>query len=299
MENASNIDRVKKLLDAQVISLRNLEQSTGYSRTAISQFFSGSYKGDRDRVQQAIERWYMEYERRHSLAETSIFKNIQLVLELTWQNMELAVVYGNAGIGKTVSCEYYADEHPDDVVYVKMDRTLTAIDLLNVIMEGLGESTQMGSLFEKKRQILKSLRMRNKMLLIDEADLLNVKQLEILRAIYDDGNCAMVLIGLERIIVLMTRGETLRENLAQLYSRVGFKRHVLKPTPEDIRIIARRRGIALSAPAINQLQEWINDKGQLRILDKILSRSEELAQAENHEFEESYLKQAYGLLLGA
>jgi len=292
------IEKVRELLKKEVISLRQLERATGYSRTAISQFFSGNYKGSVDQVAAAIERWYLGYEKRHSLAETSSFNAIQMVCQLAWEYRELAVIYGNAGIGKTECVLYYADTNPDHAVYVKMDVSLTMSELLNQILKALDEPVSVGTLRGKLEQIMKTLRMRNRLIIIDEADLLRIRQLEMLRAIYDDGNCGMVLIGLERIIKIMTRGESLRENLAQLYSRVGFKRHVLKPTTDDVRKIAQLRGIELSTPAIKKLQEWIGGSGELRMLTKILDRAEMLARAERKEFDESYLKQAYSLLLG-
>lgn len=298
MANTTDIvTQVKELLDQETISLRVLESNTGYSRTALSQFFSGNYKGNVEAVRLSVERWFLRYDYRRKLVDTSTFNAIQMVLQLTWDNHELGVLYGEPGIGKTVSCEYFAEMNSDYAVYIRMDRILVPTSLLGTILERIGEPAA-GNVDVRFERLLKALRMKNRMLIIDEADIINNKMLEILRSIYDDGNCAMALVGLDRIITLLTKGPALKENLAQLYSRVGFKRHLLKPKVEDMVKVAQSRDLELSAPAIKQLEEWTQHHGQLRMFTKILNNAEMLARAEGKAFNESYLKPAYNLLIG-
>jgi DNA transposition AAA+ family ATPase len=182
----------------------------------------------------------------------------------------------------------------ENAFYVVMNKAITALELLENIITAMGESSPGGSLNMRMSAIQKSLQRRYRMIIVDEADLLQVRHLEILRAIYDAGNCSMVLIGLPRLRVLLTRGQSLKDNLAQLYSRVGFMRDITPPSREDIDLIAQKYNYALSRQFLDEILTWIHNAGEIRTFDKLLKRS---SLFEKVQHDEERIKKAYSLLI--
>jgi DNA transposition AAA+ family ATPase len=286
--------RINKMLDEGTITLGDLKKATGYERSTISQVLSGKYQASEDNIVNGLENFLNEWDYRWNLCNTTGFKAVQKVLELTSKCRELAVITGNSGVGKTEAVRYYSmlNEH---AAYVVMNKAITAKELLDQILFALGEATPGGSLNERLTAIKRSLQRRFRMIIVDEADLLQVRHLEILRAIFDNGSCAMVLIGLPRLLMLLTRGQTLKENLAQLYSRVGFRRDITPPRREDVEMICERHGFKFSRQFINDMMGWIHNSGELRTMDKLLERSKLFA--EMGETDEERIRAAYGLLV--
>ena len=286
--------RINEMLKANVISLGDLKKATGYERSTLSQVLGGKYQANEENIIAGLERFLSEWDYRHGLCQTRGFASIQKVLQLTWQCREMAVITGNSGVGKTEAVKYYCMLN-DHAVYVVMNKAIAARELLDQILFALGEASPGGSLNDRLTALKRSLQRHSRMIIVDEADLLQVRHLEILRAIYDSGYCAMVLIGLPRLLMLLTRGQTQRENLAQLYSRVGFRRDIMPPRKEDIEMIVKKHGYDFTPRFIQEIAGWIHNSGELRTLDKLLERSKLFK--DMGETQEERIRAAYGLLV--
>jgi len=290
---------IKRMLKEETISLRTLEEEAGYSRSAWSSYFKGTYRGTSTNLDMALIRFLEEWKATVSLAPISALNMIIKVCNLTFRHNELAVVFGDAGVGKTVSVKHYARTH-DDVILIQSTRAIQAGELLILILKRLGEyHTGYSSLQTRIDHIQLALRRQKKLIIIDEADQLPVRTLEMIRSFYDDGNCGLVLIGLPRIIDLMTRGQSLRENLAQLYSRVGYKYEIKPPKLNEIRLIVDRYGYNLSHRIFNEIREWSSGSGELRMVTKLMERAKNLlVWNELKEVTDDTIRSAYDLLIG-
>lgn len=247
----------------------------------------------------ALARFLEEWEETESLAPITAFTTITKICDLAFRDNELAVVYGEAGVGKTASVKHYAQNN-EQVILVQANRAIQAGEILMDILKKLGES-QLGyvTLHTRLSGIQLALRKQKKLIIIDEADQLPVRTLEIIRAIYDDGNCGLVLIGLPRILDILTKGFSLRENLAQLYSRVGYRYEIKPPKVNEVRMIIDRYGYHLSQKLIKEIKVWISGAGELRMLTKLMTRALDVASWNGKKaVTDETVRAAYNLLIG-
>ena len=285
--------RINTMIERGEIKLEDLKRATGYERSTISQVLADKYQASDDKIVAGLEHFLEEWNYRQNLCKTVGFSSIQTVLELTDRYKEMSVIIGNSGVGKTEAVKFYCMLH-ENAVYAVMNKAITAQELLEQIIIALGETSPGGSLNERLTAIQRSLQRRPRMIIVDEADLLQVRHLEILRAVYDGGHCAMVLIGLPRLVMLLTRGQSLKENLAQLYSRVGFRRDITPPNREDIELIAEKYSLEISRQFIDEILGWVHNAGELRTFDKLIKRSQLFNDIENAE---ERIRAAYSLLV--
>jgi DNA transposition AAA+ family ATPase len=139
----------------------------------------------------------------------------------------LGLILGPAGSGKTRSVKEFAKQHPGQVVHIEVSDNMALRDLIEEIgIElGIGDQVAYGSTHSRVRKIVKCLTRDPKMIVIDEADKLvndySVKKIEVLRWIQDRSKAPVVLVGLPTMAPFLYRGPSLKENLSQLYSRLG------------------------------------------------------------------------------
>lgn len=290
---------VQTMLKAGQISLKILCENVGYSKGAWSAYLKGTYNGTVEKLDAAIIRFVVDWKATEALVQISALETIIKVCDLVAMYNELGVIYGNAGTGKTEAVKHYQQTH-EDVILVRCDKAITAGEVLLEILKGLTESPSgYSSLHQRIMDIQFHLRRGSRLIILDEADQLRVRTLEMVRTVYDDNNCGLILLGLPRIIDLMTKGTSLRENLTQLYSRVGFKYEIKPPTKQEIRAIIKHRGYQLSEPLIKDIKAWMDDAGELRLLDKLLSRAEDVrAWNKLPAVNDDAVRGAYNLLIG-
>lgn len=140
---------------------------------------------------------------------------------------DLGVIIGPAGAGKTRSVEEFIRQHPGQVVRIEGDDMMSTKDLIEEIGNelGIGDDVKYGTVRDRVRKLVRKLKQDPTMIIVDEADRLvnySVKKLEMLRTIHDQARVGIVLVGLPKLGTFLQRGPSMRENLSQLYSRVGF-----------------------------------------------------------------------------
>lgn len=201
---------------------------------------------------------------------TKLLKVVHKVLKTVFIERELAVITSNSGAGKTTAIEQFAIEN-HSTVHIRVTEVITTKYLLVLLSKALhtpyiGLTKQ--QLFEN---INESLSRQNKLIVIDEAERLEVNQLELLRDLYDNGTIGLCLVGLESLTSLLQRGRSLKENLVQLYSRVGYKKVVDILEPDDVRMIfADKVGKhKISDQVIRSLAKKLENRGGLRAILKL------------------------------
>ena len=111
------------------------------------------------------------------------------------------------------------------------------------------------------------------LVLIDEADRLNINSLEQLRHMYDESGFALVLIGMPGIEKRLSR-------YPQLYSRIGFSHEFCALSPDEMRFIFERKwsdfGLEFSPehfPDVEALNTVIRiTGGNFRLIERLFSQ---------------------------
>lgn len=180
---------------------------------------------------------------------------------------KLALVYGDHGLGKSQTIQWWADKN--DSVYVRATQGMTSRWLLSEMAEELGEEpfwhTQ-----ETFGLIENHLRQNPKTLIVDEIDYLVDKHtIEILRDLHDKTGCPIVLVGMGCADKKLARFPHLVDRIYKILKFEQFNQ-------EDISdILQQLTDLSFTDDAINYLATRTN---QFRQLVKLINRIEKLSQ---------------------
>ena len=173
--------------------------------------------------------------------ETRAAKEVLTVLAQCHELRDFGMIYGAAGIGKTRAAERYREQHPDCILLRATEsirqrrpflRSLAMIESVKAPKSGA-----MDDLFEG---VLIRLRNSGRLLIVDEAQKLDFRTVELVRDLHDLAGIGVVLMGDELIYQMLHAGRT-RAQYERLASRIGIRR-CLQPGPakRDVEAIARQ-----------------------------------------------------------
>ena len=215
-----------------------MARACGISAAAVSTFLNGRYKGRNDRVEKALESFVRRHRDKKAVrvdlkyVDTSVAKKIHEIADMVHTDCEVGVIVGDAGVGKTFALREYARVNPD-VIFIEVDFGYSAQFLFQEICREVGIEHR-GQLSEMTAGIIKRLQGSGRLLIVDEAEYLPHKALELLRRVHDKAGVGMLLVGMPRLIHNL-RGS--RGQYAQLYSRVGVYARMEKLSPVDTKAI--------------------------------------------------------------
>lgn len=217
-------DILKAFMAEKGMQQKQVAQIFGVSIATVSQYLAGKYKGDTvdldNKVDELIERYKaktIEAKYNSAFVLTLSAKRGLEVIKYAHVESEINVIYGAAGLGKTQMLKEYARKN-SSAVLIEVDPSCTPKVLLKKIAEAIG-ATSRGINNELLDNIVTKLKGSERVLLIDEAELLSTRSLEFIRRIHDLAEIGVVLAGMPRLLVNL-KGKN--NELAQLYSRVGF-----------------------------------------------------------------------------
>jgi len=255
----------------------SVARAIGYSGSALNQWMAGKYKGDVKGIEHAVK-GFLERE-----VEKGISRKIQLRFVMTTTaakvfeaarmchlDGEIGVAIGPVGVGKTTDVKEYASRN-SDVILVEADLGYTARDLFRELHKKCGFDGT-GNINKMKDDIIDRLKDSGRLIIIDEAEHLPVKALDLMRRINDKAGVGILFCGLERFM------ENLRlrqADFAYLYTRIGFKVALDSLQKSDI------ESIVLDAiPESGNLWKTfdVESHGNGRILSKLIARSLRLAE---------------------
>ena len=171
----------------------------GYSATAISQYLKGTYKGDVEGIDKAVGQLLERYQSKLKDVPTDFIptptaKRILEVCGLAHAMKDIYLVIGEAGLGKSRALQHYAASN-SNAVLLEVDPTFSAKVLLTELCNVLGLSAPRNN-HAMMTAIIEKLKGSDRLLIIDEAELLTYKPLEILRRIHDKTGVGVVLAGM-------------------------------------------------------------------------------------------------------
>jgi len=276
LELPGEIIRIKEMVDDGSISQGQISRETGVNRTIVSLILNGKYTGDVESRQNQLIQWLRDREQRMTLEKTSAFVAINTVLRMAHEKNRFALIMANAGCGKTETSRYYAQTN-ENVAYYEANGTENSHSLLFNIGKAVGANVSMlrGSLNDKLNVIIDRLRVQHMMIIIDQADELNFKPIDIIRTIWDSKYCGLAILGLPILEDILTRGKSRKENYDYIYSRISLKRRIGRPTVDDVILIARRYRMDINIKMAKYLLDFVNSRGELRQLTNIFENASE------------------------
>jgi DNA transposition AAA+ family ATPase len=305
--------QILEFLEAQGISQNRFAKTIGVNPAYLSGYMQ---QGDdyqyKDKVIAPAKTYIANYiektsKRKESELEfvmTRDAKSVFAVIEWAVMDEDMAVIVGKAGTGKSRTLREFAKNHPECIL-IEATISTTARDLFKKIAELLG-SQYKGSLDLTVRECASILQKSEKFIIIDEAEHLPYRALELLRRMYDFSKSPLVLAGTKKLIKNLTGGESDYDEYEQLSSRVGGKWILQGLTyakesegkvveiDDDLKAVCKLFGIndIATAKTIKQFT-----KGNFRKTEKLLKRSERLAKSYGTEITKDVIETAVEMLL--
>lgn len=179
---------------------------------------------------------------------------------------KIALVYGDYGLGKSQTIQWWVDKN--NSVYVRAIKSMTSRWLISEIAEELGEEPFWHT--QETFSIVESHLKRNpKTIVIDEMDYLTQNDtIELIRDLHDKTNCPIVLVGMAMADKKLARYPHLCD---RIYKSLKFETF----NSEDIKeILSELTELNFTSDAIEYLATRTN---QFRQLVKITNKLEKLS----------------------
>lgn len=291
-------ERLKEYIESSGVSISRVGSMLGLSGSTVSLWLADKYAGDVGKISTAIERFLeRQHERVRSRRRkredkfvwTSAAKKFTGAAKIAHDECVIGVVIGAAGVGKTMACRKYAGENPG-VIFIELDPTYTKRALLIEIHRACGGSGT-GSDRSIMADIIDRLSGSERLIIIDEADLLSVKSVDILRRINEFANVGLLMVGLPRLYEII-RG--VAAQYEKLWSRVDVIVTLGKASENDAEELVKQ--YVPKADGITKVFKELG-KSNPRLISKLLRRATALAEQNGSSVDEELVRSVVQTLM--
>lgn len=185
------------------------------------------------------------------LADTSVHREMTMLLTRAQQDALVAGVVGAAGSGKTETCREYADEHRN-VYHITCGEHWNRRTFVSKVLKSMGANVAGYTINDMMEEVVDALsRADNPLLILDEADKLSDQVLYFFITLYNqlEGRCGIVLCGTQYLKARIIRGVRLgKKGFEEILSRLGRRFFELAEIgEEDIALVCVANGIESDA----------------------------------------------------
>lgn len=220
-------------------ALKEYISNTGKTQTAVSKeldvstgmlsaFLKGAYKAPH-KVIPKIQELLRVCEKKQvaprepDYVDTGISRIVLNAIRYSHIQGKISVVYGDAGIGKTMAFRHYLEEN-SLAVGITISPTFSSITGVNELLaEALGVRERVARRITS--EIIAKLKHSGRVIIIDEAQHLTTRTLNHLRCMSDESGVGICLIGNLEVYTRM-KGSG-KADFAQLFSRIGMAKPVM------------------------------------------------------------------------
>ncbi len=228
------IDKVLQFLTDKGWTDSRLAKAAGIAPSTLSQVLNRKYSGDMGKMTKRLSD-VIEGELEKSKAkkvtpgfiETTASKKVFDVAKMCRMFNQIGVVYADAGFGKTESVREYSRQ-VSNVILIEADPGYTPSVLFRELHDKLGNGGY-HNLHQAFQECVERLKGSSRLLIIDEAEQLPYKSLEMVRRLHDKAEIGILLTGMQKLLGNL-RG--FKGQYAQLYSRI-FIATKLEPISES------------------------------------------------------------------
>jgi DNA transposition AAA+ family ATPase len=283
-------EQLRQLLDTERLPQGRVAKEANVSATTLSQWLNNIYQGDNVAIAAKLQQWLTAWIERNSRGglpegpewvETPSALRVVDGLRYAQIAQDMVVIYGGAGTGKTKGIEHHVRTSRNVFHATMSPATATVNACLEAIVEALGIREYAKSTSGMHRAICARLKDTRGVLVIDEAQHLDVKALDQVRSIHDAVRIGVALVGNENVYSRMTGGNR-APYLDRLFSRIGKRIHLKRSSDGDVDAIVKAWGIK-DLSCQQQIREIAAKPGALRVLNKVLRLGAAYAKAADRE----------------
>jgi DNA transposition AAA+ family ATPase len=205
-------------------SLTKVAKKIGKSVATLSQWKSGKYAGDVSAINKSIEA-FLEGQAQvgtipredFEFVETEIMRQIKKAAQMCEFGNQMRIMVGRSGIGKTTGLRKYV-EQKSGVILVEAYQGITKKKFVEKLARAAGYAPST-SFAETLEDLFTNLKDSERLIIIDEAEHLPVAALDAVRRIHDFTNCGVLLIGVGRLLNLLSMNQ---KDYGYIYNRCGL-----------------------------------------------------------------------------
>jgi len=231
----------RSVITGDKISQKAAADEANVAPGTFNAWLAGSYAGDNAKVAAEVAKWLEARRARNrikaivpvapSFIQTKTAQAIIDVLQYAQALKDMGLIIGSPGTGKTMTIDYYRASHPSVFVATMEPAKSSTHHLLAELANVLRLSER--SVLAISDAVVKRLKDRDALLVVDEAQHLQSGAIDQLRTIHDKARCGVVLVGNESIIGKLGDPDRTPQ-LAQLYSRFGMRITLSRPVNADV-----------------------------------------------------------------
>ena len=219
------IEQARKYMEEKKMSQARFARVIDTSESTISRWLQNDYPNAENVNVKVMAFLEKENARKQKVGKldfvmTTVSKQVWNVLEYTRLQKTMGIIYGDAGIGKTATAKQWA-KGKNDVVMITVTPAFANPKPFLKLLARAFKTSRSGTMDDIYLDILDRLENRDITLIIDEAQQLTVKSLEIVRSLNDNADTAIVMIGNEVVYNKMLGKQ--KAEFAQLFSRIGMR----------------------------------------------------------------------------
>ena len=282
-------DQVKQLIKDKGFTQAQIAKECGFSGGALSSYLKGTYGGDNDKIEVALQSWLDGQTKKTAtfvsapdFVDTPTAAKIFADFDFVKMFGKMGVVYGASGVGKTQAARQYTKANNNVWMITARPSICTINEVLYEMALELGISDAPKRAGKLSRMLKIKLAGTRGLMIIDEADHLPLKVLEELRILQEDSEVGFMLIGNDKVYTQMQGGFNQRHEFARLWSRNAKRQSVQKNSKKDIDAVATAWGLELTdSKLMTALYSIGQGAGSLRALTNYLQLAGLQARARN------------------
>lgn len=245
------IVEVEKYKTDMGISYKKLSGLIGIGESTLAEWRGKKYKGNvatlEDKIKKFMGRKKSMIRRIDFVADTfnkrAVFDNLKTVQEFVasanhqdvHESAKIGLIIGRAGLGKTKGVEEYIKTQ-SNCVMITAENGDTERSIMSKLAEAFGQK-HWGTLQILKGIVKEAIKSREMLIIIDEAEHLRPKTIDIVRSTVDGTGTGLILVGTQQ---LRDKLMSQRAEYEYLYSRIVAVCKVKELSQEDVfKIVSR------------------------------------------------------------